>query len=69
MEDNDLTVTLEDGWRVPRYHAVVLQQDFGFVDDGKVAVSTAAAAEDRDRGEEHSVRGAARCSCKDVWMS
>lgn len=41
MEDNNLTVTLKDGWRVPRYLPSVLQQDFGLMDDGKVPVSTA----------------------------
>lgn len=48
MEDDNLTVTLKDGRRVPRYHPVVLQQDFSFMDDGEVTVS---AAEER-RGEE-----------------
>lgn len=62
MEDNNLTVTFKDGRRVPCYHPGVLQQDFGFMDDGEVTISTAE-EEDRDRGEERkSVRGAARCS-------
>lgn len=51
MEDNNLTVTLKDGRRVPCDQPSVLQQDFGFVDDGKVAIGTAE-EEDRDRGEE-----------------
>ena len=41
MEDDDLAVTLEDGRRVPGDHAGVLQQDFGFMDDGEVTVSAA----------------------------
>lgn len=50
MEDNDLTVTLKDGRRVPCYHPSVLQQDFGLMDDGKVTVSTAdERTEDRQR--------------------
>lgn len=41
MEDNNLTVALKDGRRVPCDHPRVLQQDFSLVDDGKVAVGTA----------------------------
>lgn len=41
MEDDDLAVALEDGWRVPDDLPSVLQQDFGFVDDGKVAIGAA----------------------------
>lgn len=41
VEDNNLTVTLKNGWRVPCYHAGVLQQNFRFMNDGKVTVSTA----------------------------
>lgn len=41
MEDNNLTVALEDGWRVPNNLPSVLQQDFSFVDDGKVAIGAA----------------------------
>lgn len=48
MEDNNLTVALKDGWRVPCYHPSVLQQAFSFMDDGKVTVSTAE-EEDSDR--------------------
>ncbi len=50
MKDNDLTVTLKDGRRVPCYQAGVLQQDFSFMDDGKVTVSTAE-EQDREKGE------------------
>lgn len=46
MEDNNLTVALEDGWRVPDDLPSVLQQDFSFMDDGKVAIG---AAEKRSR--------------------
>lgn len=55
MEDNNLTVTLKDGRRVPCYHPIVLQQDFSFMDDGKVTVSTAE-EDDGDRGEEECER-------------
>lgn len=56
MEDNNLTVTLKDGRRVPSYHPIVLQQDFSFMDDGKVTISTAE-EEDRDnRGEDECER-------------
>ena len=55
MEDDNLTVALKDGWRVPCYQPSVLQQAFGFVDDGKVTVSTAK-EDDRDRGEEECER-------------
>lgn len=48
MEDNNLTVALEDGWRVPNNLPSVLQQDFSFVDDGKVAIGAA----EKRRGEE-----------------
>lgn len=48
MEDDDLTVALKDGRRVPRYHPRVLQQDFSFMDDGKVAVSTAEEEEEEE---------------------
>lgn len=41
MEDNNLTVALEDGWRVPNNLASVLKQDFSFMDDGKVAIGAA----------------------------
>lgn len=40
MKDNDLTVTLVDCRWVPCYHARVLQQDFGLMDDGKITIST-----------------------------
>ena len=50
MEDNDLTVTLKDGRGVPRYHPSVLQQDFSFMDDSKVPISTAE-GKDRKTGE------------------
>lgn len=48
MEDNNLTVALEDGWRVPNNLPSVLQQDFSFVFDGKVAIGAA----EKRRGEE-----------------
>lgn len=48
MEDDDLTVALKDGRRVPRYHPRVLQQDFSFMDDGKVTVSTAEEEEEEE---------------------
>lgn len=40
MEDDDLAVALEDGGRVPRDLASVLQQHFGLVDDSEIAVGT-----------------------------
>lgn len=40
MQHNDFTVAFEDGGRVPRDHARVLQQHFGLVDDGEVTVGT-----------------------------
>lgn len=49
MQDNNLTVTLKDGRRVPRYHPSVLQQHFGFMDDSKVAVGAAEEEEERVR--------------------
>lgn len=55
MEDDDLTVTLKDGWRVPRYHSSVLQQDFSFMDDGKVTISTAEEEEEEDGECERSI--------------
>lgn len=48
MEDNNLTVALEDSGRVPDDLPSVLQQDFCFVDDGKVAIGAA----EKGRGEE-----------------
>lgn len=51
MQDDDLAVALEDGRRVPRYHPGVLQQDFGLVDDGKVAIGTA--EEEEEEGGQH----------------
>lgn len=48
MEDNNLTVALEDGWRVPNNLPSVLQQDFSFVFDGKVAIG----AVEKRRGDE-----------------
>lgn len=50
MEDNDLTVTLKDGWRVPCYQSSVLQQDFSLMDDSEVAVGAAEEEENRRRG-------------------
>ena len=40
MQHDDFTVAFEDGGRVPRDHARVLQQHFGLVDDGKVTIGT-----------------------------
>lgn len=50
MEDSDLAVALEDGWRVPDDRPSMIQQDFGFVDDGKVAVGAAERRSGEDRG-------------------
>ena len=41
VEHDDLTVALEDGGGVPGDHPRVLQQNFGLVDDGEVAVGAA----------------------------
>lgn len=58
MQDDDLAVALEDGRRVPRYHPSVLQQDFGLVDDGEVAVGTGGGEGRGARGgSERSMRG------------
>lgn len=46
MENDNLTVTLIDGWRVPCYHPSVFQQDFSFMDDGKITISTGREEED-----------------------
>lgn len=55
MEDNDLTVTLKDGWRVPRNHPGVFQQDFSLMDDGKISIR-AAQEEDSSTAEEECDR-------------
>lgn len=49
MEHDNLTVTLKDGWRVPCDRPIALQQDFSFMDDGKVTIS---AKEEGGRQEE-----------------
>lgn len=41
MQHNDFTVAFKDGGWVPRDHARVLQQHFGLVNDGKVAIGAA----------------------------
>lgn len=56
MEDNNLTVTLKDGWRVPCYLPTVLQQDFGFMDDGEVTISTAEEEEDECEGSSETFK-------------
>lgn len=55
MEDNDLTVTLKDGRRIPCYLSCVLQKYFGFMDDGEISISTAKEKE-KTREEEGAVR-------------
>lgn len=40
MQHNDFTVALEDCRWVPCDHPSVLQQHFGLMNDGKVAIST-----------------------------
>lgn len=60
MEDNNLTVALEDGWRVPDDLPSVLQQDFSFVDDGKVAIGAA---------EKRSSEGCDSCPGMHVCVS
>ena len=52
MQHDDLAVALEDGGRVPCDHARVLQQHFGLVHDGEVAVSTV----DADKTTTESTR-------------
>lgn len=60
MEDNNLTVALEDGWRVPNNLASVLKQDFSFMDDGKVAIGAA---------EKWSSEGCDSCTGMHVCVS
>lgn len=65
MEDNNLTVALEDGWRVPNNLPSVLQQDFSFVSDGKVAISAA----EKRRGEEcDAFTGACRVHKWNIYL-
>lgn len=49
MGDDDLTVAFEDGWGCPCNVASVVQEHFGELDNGKVAICTASGIkEERD---------------------
>lgn len=68
VQDDDLAVTLENGWRVPVDQPGVVQQDFSLVDDGEVAVSTA--GDSKKKSKRRPVSDSSEEALKDttaVW--